>query len=341
MGKRDREERDGRVSARKRAETHTSGFTSNAYKLPAGVEEFQVEKAGIKRLDIIPYRVGAGNPQAEEGEIYFERTYFVHRGIGADEGMYVCPAKTAGKKCPICQDALRMRRDPDGDKELIKALAPRERQLFNVIDLDNREAGVQVWEMSFHNFGKMLDARIKDSDDEEDGYAFFSDLKAGMTLKVGFADASFSGNKFLEASSIDFKPRAKPYNKSILDEATCLDECLIILPYDKLKAIYLQEEDEEEEERPTSSSRSGTGGRTSRPSEPEDEEEEEEEETPPPKKKRKPAPVEEEDDEDEPEPPPKKKKPKPAPVEEEDEEEEEEPDEPPKLKKKPKRAPEP
>ena len=237
---RERRERS-KVSARKRAEEHKSGFSSKCYKVPDGTRMFSVKTEGVKRLDIIPYTVpeGANNPFAEAGELHFERTYYTHRDVGPDGDMYPCLKKTFNKPCPICDHRAAMLKDPDADENDVKALAPKERQLWNIFDHDDPDRGVQLWDFSFHLFGKQLDARVNNSD-EEDGYEFFADPDEGMTLKVGFKEQSFGGNTFYQAETIDFKARKGPLDDELLEKALVLDSTLIRYDYDELKEIFLQ-----------------------------------------------------------------------------------------------------
>ena len=235
-----------RLSAKRWAETADSGFTPTVVALPEGVSFFSPKKAGTYRLEIIPYEVpakpkGGQNPNAQAGELHYERTYFSHRGIGADEKSYVCPAKTAGKPCPICEHRKELMRSKDSDEDLIKALAPKQRQLWNVYDHGDAEKGVQVWDISFHLFGKQLKATINNAD-EDDGWEYFADPADGLTLRVGMEEKSFAGNSFLEAASIGFKARREPLADEILDAANPLDDLLVLVDYDKLKSIFLQEE---------------------------------------------------------------------------------------------------
>ena len=328
-----REQRE-RTSYRQRAESHKSGFDSTSLKLPDGVNLFSVDKAGVKRVDLLSYRVGTRNPYAKEGTLHPELTYFTHRGIGADSNTFVCPKKTAGKRCPVCEDRRRMLNDKDGDEDLIKDLAPKERQLWVVKDHEAPDRGFQVWDISFHLFGKKLDAAVKNSD-EEDGYEFFADNQDGLTLKIGFGEKSFGSNTFYEAETIDFKPRKENYAKDVADELPCLDDLLIILPYEKLKAIYLQTEGDEPDE-------SEAEERPTRRKKPQTEEEDDddwtakgmaadEDDDPPPKKpagkKPRPAPA---DDDDDDAPPPKKANPGKKPNAKEDDWDEEFEDGPPK-----------
>lgn len=250
MSKRKKDKEKKRIrgaAARNRAEKHSSGF-STAIAVPEGTERFK-EKAGKPyRLDIIPFTLKESNAYADKGEVYFEVTIWVHYGIGANQSPYICPAKQVGEKCPICEYRTKLSKDPDADEQLLKDLAPKQRQLFRIIDTKDKDKGIQLWEISFHNFGKQLDARIRNSD-EDDRYNEFYELEDGFTLRIGFADTSFGGGKpFPKAESIDFKSRAEDYDEDTLDEGPDLDECIKILEYDELKQIHLQTSDEEEGE---------------------------------------------------------------------------------------------
>jgi len=247
MVRRDKKRRGKVRSARKRAEEHKSGFERTSVKPPDGVEMFSPDKAGVYRIDIVPYTVTTDtNPYAEEGDQHFERTFFTHRAIGPNEDTVVCLAKTFKKPCPVCEHRAKLAKDPDADEQLVKDLGPKERQLWNVLDHDEEDKGVQLWDISFHLFGKQLDARVKNSD-EDDGYEYFHDPNEGMTLKVGMAERSFAGNKFLEAESIDFKKR-KPLDDDILDAAVVLDDCLVEMDYDSLKKMFLQTGDDDDDQ---------------------------------------------------------------------------------------------
>ncbi len=259
MSSRDkREERKSKVvSARKRVEQHEAGGGLSTLKLPSGCNLFQVKQAGPKRFDIIPYTVGKGNPFSDPGEMYFERTYYTHRGIGPNNESVVCMYKTFKKPCFICEHRGKLAKDPDTDEKVIKELAPKERQLFNVFDHKDKDRGVQIFENSFHTFGKMLDEYIKNAD-EEDHYEYFADPKRGSTLKVGFSEEKMGGYSFLKASSFEFKLRTEPLDSELLEKAYCLDDLIRQPTYEEVKKLMLQtgdgdddeNEDEDEDEKP-------------------------------------------------------------------------------------------
>ena len=252
--KKDRASRSTAASARRRAEKHQNGFEPSALKVPEGVQMFQLKTGKPLRLDILPYEVSGDNPYADKGELHYERTFFVHRGIGAEPmNTYVCPRKTANKPCPVCEYRSGLMNGDVDEKEeneqLFKTLAPKERQLFNVIDLNEKDKGVQLWDCSYHLFGKMLDAEIRNAD-EDDDFINFSDLEGGKTLKLGVEERQFGqGKPFAAVETIHFKNRREDYEEGIFDAIIDLDEALKVLSYDELKKILLEAEPDEDEDK--------------------------------------------------------------------------------------------
>jgi len=234
----------GRVSARGRAENARGAFDSNYLNIPQNVGLIKIESdTKPRKFDLLPYYVGQHNPYAPDaGMMHYELTYFVHSNIGPNEDKVLCPAKTRKQRCPICEEQQRMSRDRNIDKELVKALNVKERQLFNVMDLEEPNAGVQIWDISYHLFGKLLNKYITDSlNDPDDEYKqYFADPREGSSLKVSFAAKSFNGGNFYEAMTIDFRKRQTPYGKSIMEKVHNLENCLKILSYDELTRLFLQ-----------------------------------------------------------------------------------------------------
>jgi len=235
-------------AAKRRAQKHKGMFDPTAFSVPEGVSLFVIKDEKPKRLDILPYAVkGDSNPYADKGELHYERTYYVHRGVGAEKNSYVCPSKTAGLRCPICEWRTKATADPDADEETIKKLAPKERQLFNVIDLKEKDKGIQLWDISYHLFGKRLDAEIRNADEDEN-YDTFADLEGGSTLKMVFSEQSFNKQPYFEIESLAFKARNEDYDDDILDQVADLDDAIILLEYDELKKILLQTTEDEDED---------------------------------------------------------------------------------------------
>ncbi len=343
MSRKDREKRKIR-SARDRAEKHVDGFSASSLSIPEGVSMFKLKK-GVMFIDIIPYVVGKGNPFADEGEIHYERTYFNHKNIGPNGDSFICLKKTQGKPCPVCEYRAKLASDPDSDEDTIKEMGPKERQLFNVIDLKDQDKGIQLFESSYHLFGRLIDEAIKEPDEEaeSEGWDKFHDPENGLTLKLTVVDSTFNGRTFQQVSRIDFRSRKKQYEESIIDDAHCLDEVLKIKSYDDLKKALLQgggDDEADEDDKKIYHNPRSLGSKKSAPKEEaeedEDEDELEEEEEKPLAKKpglKKPVPKKEEeeddeaddwDDEEEEEKKPASKKPSSKKVEEDEEEEDDE-----------------
>jgi hypothetical protein len=324
------------TAARERAEKQSTGFIGAYLDLPKGVQLFK-PKTGTMLLDILPYAAGKGNPWAEPGNLHWERTFYVHRGIGANSDSFLCPRMTRKEKCPVCEHRLTLIKEGDEDnEELIKDLSPKQRQLFNVINLKDPDKGVQIWDISYHLFGKILDARLRNSD-EEDGWEKFFFLEDGLTLKIGFAEKTFGGATFHEVETIDFKSRKEDYDDEILEQVHNLDKMLIVPDYSDLKKTFLEtREEEEDEDEEDEDNHKPKAKKRVKDEDEEDTEEEDEDEKPKAKKK---TPKDGDDwddfDEDEDEKPKAKKKPSKDEEEEADEDEEEDEDEKPaKAKKK-------
>lgn len=227
-------------------------------QLPEDVKRFAPKK-GTYKLDVIPYTVSAKkHPDGvAAGELWCRRPFLIHYGIGVDNKPQVCP-RTIGKPCPICEYYERERKRPGADEDALKEIRAKARELYNVIDLDNEDDGIQVLEMSYHLFGKLLENEINEADDDE--VAGFAELKGGKTLKVRFSESSMGTNKFLEATRIDFLDR-DDYKKSILDDVVDLDTVFNILPYEELEAVFLEDEgasmagDDDDDDKPKSKSK--------------------------------------------------------------------------------------
>ena len=283
-----------------------SGSRAVGYlKLPTGTNLFQPDvKKKRANLNFIPYKIKtAGNPdEIPVGENWYRRGYKIHRNVGPEEKTVVC-LKSIGKRCPVCEEYARLKKDADADPDTAEALKPKFRYLYNVQDILDVEKGIQIWDISEALFQRALDKEIKDGDDK---LACFAEIEDGLVVVARFESKSLGGRDFLSCDRVDFKDRDEALEKSILKEAIDLDTLLITYSYDDLKAILMgadeeadakskDEDEEEEEEKPKRKAKVV--------------DEEEEEEAP---KKRK---VSSDDDDDD--APPKKRK----VVDEEEEEE--------------------
>ncbi len=222
-----------RDRVRKRAETRKSSGGLSTLDLPEGVELFKPEKGSVE-FDIVPYRVSVDtHPEVKKGELWYERTYLAHRNVGPDEQFLVCP-RTIGKRCPICEEHQKLKRDPNAEDEVVDALRAKERELFNVV-LKDGDGSVMVLDISTYLFGRMLEEEIRDGDLEVAGFA---ELKGGKTLKVRWVEKKMGKQAFVEAGRIDFIDRDDLDEDETLDAVVDLDRILKILSYEEIEKIF-------------------------------------------------------------------------------------------------------
>jgi len=233
-----------RAGSTKRDALRRSGGDWTTLRVPENVEIFQPE-AKKYELSIVLYKAGDDNPYADSGAWYYERTFWAHRGVGPNNKFRLCLAKTSDKPCPICELMVKMQRDSDCDKDVVKAMRPSERQLWLVFDHAEPDKGVQLWEISYYAFGRLLEDRRTNADEDEEYMREFDDPKSGSRLRVTFAKEPIpGGGSFLKATAIDFKPRRNGLDDSLLDHGICLDDLLVYPDYNELKKEFLMEFEE-------------------------------------------------------------------------------------------------
>ena len=256
----------------------------NYIKIPDNKKiSFFQPKEGEFELDFLPYEVTSENhPKGmKPGDLWAQKSIKVHYGIGAEEKSYICP-KTIGKKCPICEMRAEMVNDPTADEKLIKDLAPKDRAIYQVIDLADEKKGVQLWDYSYHLFEKRLLGDINKTENASTAsgrkrsstpHGGFADLEGGQTLIVSFIEKKMGPNKFYECDRIDAVDR-DDYDENILDDTLDLDSVIEILEYDKLKAIFLAIDEKDStagrkgrDEEPAETSTRTRRGKTEEPAE--------------------------------------------------------------------------
>lgn len=310
----------------RRRETAESGF-SDMFALPKGMGMFALQSTGTKRIDVIPYTVGEGNPNAEPDAFYWERTFFIHRNVGVNNEMVICPARTVKKRCPICEYRAKLSQDPDAEEKTVKALAPSKRMLMNVVDMkkDPKREKVKVWHISHWYFGKAMDIALAAAyEDHEDNMDNFCDPEDGHYLKC-VAEQGYEQRGY-EVVRVDFVPRKHDLADETLEAVACLDDILVIKSHEELKEMFFattDEDEDDEDETPKKKKSKKKKRRESEEDEDEGDEGEEGDEDEGEGEEEEPEPEEEDWDEEEEEKPKKKKSKKKKKRKEPKEEEEE------------------
>lgn len=236
-----RKHKSMRQKARERAQSRESAGGVHYLNMPEDHEFFKVVK-GRNNFSILPYEISVDNhPYVEKGELWYQRTMWVHYNVGIEEKTEICLLKTFKEKCPICERRMELMRSEDSNDEEADELKPKQRELFNVLNEDDE---IQLLYISHFNFGKLLEEEILEDED----CGGFADIEDGHSLSVRFKMETFAGNKFLKASKIDFKSR-KDLKESILDDVLDLDAVMVPKSYDDLYNAFWDVEKEDRTEK--------------------------------------------------------------------------------------------
>jgi hypothetical protein len=299
MSKRDRERRgDDLMDTDTWLGGQTSSGGSLCFKPPSKAPLFQPDKGGTYLLDVYPYRATEANPKSEShGKRVPDCMYFRHVGIGPNRDKVLCPGQTYRRKCYICDYRAKLGSNPDRDKDVEKQLADlmaKQRQIWNVFNHDEPKKGWQIFEISFHLFGKQIMERIANSRPKEMARykTWWHPGEAGMTVEALATEKTNPGYpSFIDFGQITFRDRSSKLISRLdgLGDPFCLDKCLRETPYGEVKKIFLatggaDDEDEEDEDDTDDSDL--------------DDEDEEDEDDAPKKKSKKSKKDEEEDDEE-------------------------------------------
>lgn len=235
---------------------HSSGGRQT-FTIPPGLSFWKPKKSGSHNIDLVPYvvteainRFPEGNRFARPGRLYYERTYWCHSRIGVNEDAFTCPAKTFGTRCPVCDEKGRLRASPSKENdEKAKALQWSERQLFLVWDHDERDKGVQLWDVANYNFGKQLDQFIKGARPaKKEAYRRFFDPYDGFSLRItGEEKPMGGGGKNTIYSINEFFEREVEIPDQILTHGHDLDAMVKVLSFEGLRDVFRGTADPDEE----------------------------------------------------------------------------------------------
>lgn len=197
--------------SQERGKSSTGRDGSSYVKLPEGVEWFKPEyKEGkttaIYYLNVIPFVACKYNQEAEEGELWFRSKFRLGR-VGAEMERVVSPS-TFGERCPMSELFFEQRDNPDIKKSELDKLGTKQRELYYVVDVKEKNGPVRLLDMSQFLFGKILDEEMNSEEYEEQEYdtIMFSDPEEGRTLKVTFVQETYHPPK---GKPVDYSKASK------------------------------------------------------------------------------------------------------------------------------------
>jgi hypothetical protein len=213
------------------------------------VSFFKPEK-GRNEIDIIPYEVATNNhPQKlEKGEIDYKLDVWVHRRVGVSEGHYLCMEKTFGKACFICEELKKMIDSGAAGKKEIEAIKAKRRVFYNVIDLNDEDAGIQILEGAHFFYQKEIIEEAEESADGEGEILPFAEIDEGWTVRFRGSEEKYEKNTYIKPKNFTLIEREEQYDDSIIDDAYSLDEMLVIPDYETVKNGFLGIDSDDEDD---------------------------------------------------------------------------------------------
>jgi len=199
-------------------------------------------KDGQHIIDIIPYKAGSNDPLTPKGEETYTFEFFVHRNVGPNNSMIICPAATWNKPCPVCEHRQKLRESGVASDEW-KKLFPRGRNLYNIICYDpgEEQKGIQIWESpSFYSEKNIL--AIANKPKRGGGFTTvnFPDPEDGKS--IGFTvEPPKSKDDFTSYLGFNFIDRDYSIDEELLESALTLDEIVQILEYKEIEELYYGE----------------------------------------------------------------------------------------------------
>jgi hypothetical protein len=251
MGKLSKEEKRERLKKRQEERGVKAGFTRHLLDL-SGYDEvkFYQLKKGKNFIDILPYEVSTNrHPEGiPAGEDDYKLEIWQHTNIGVNEDRVLCLKKTYGKKCPICEERQSMLDSgKDWKDESVKALAPKIRCYYNVIDIseESETDNIQIFETSGASewFEDLLSTESKEGGE----IVPFYDLEEGKTVVCRCKEDTFNKKKFAKPERIDFEDRDE-YPDKTYEEVFPLEALLIVPTYDEVTKLFLGLDEDKPEE---------------------------------------------------------------------------------------------
>lgn len=233
-----------------RAKSGGSGISKWDYGAYTDVKWLSKLEPGIKcQFDIIPFVVTTDRHpdivqlrkdwEGQDEILDHYVMYYQHRGLGVEgKTSIICPNKTWGHPCPICEerDAL-MKAGKDWKDEEVSELKPVARTLMNVVLTDNPDE-ILLFDYSYAWFYENVQKKLRRMDDDEEQFWIADVTKEGRTIRCYPEASSFNSTMAGEFKSIDFIPKKNTFDESIIDEAYKLDTMLREYSYDEIKAIF-------------------------------------------------------------------------------------------------------
>lgn len=236
-----RQKRDDLAGETTRA-VETSADSGKSYRtifipdaIPKGIGFW---KCGLGEhfVDFIPWFSGKNHPTEPIEKQIFHLDLYVHQGVGAERGNWVCTQSTMKLPDTICNYISKNR----PAKEEWNQIKPKRRCVYLVWVHDTpeeEEKGIQIWECAHHSVQRQIDAIALMP--KTGAPIIYSDVDVGKTIRFKVTSAGkfrtpdgrdAESREYLGFSLFD---RTEPIPDELLEMVFCLDDAVLWKPSDK------------------------------------------------------------------------------------------------------------
>jgi hypothetical protein len=203
--------------------------------IPKGVGFWKCS-LGEHFVDFIPWFSGKGHPTEPVEKQIFHLDLYVHQGVGAERGNWVCTQSTMKLPDTICNYISKNR----PAKEEWNQIKPKRRCVYLVWVHDTpeeEEKGIQIWECAHHSVQRQIDAIALMP--KTGAPIIYSDVDVGKTIRFKVTSAGkfrtpdgrdAESREYLGFSLFD---RSEPIPDELLEMVFCLDDAVLWKPADK------------------------------------------------------------------------------------------------------------
>jgi len=232
------------VSAEAMIAAAPGGNKATYLKLPDKVKLFKPDKGKEYKLIFLPWKAGKGNPAAAEVKWTANRYIFTPMGIGPAEEHYLCPARSYGKPCAVCDQFAHLRNLGKGDeyyKDVLAPLRAKERELWfiHVMDLKGEPENLMIWDESIHLFGNAFRVLFPKRTETRN----FSSPDEGCVVSIDAREKKIGNSSCVDCTQgIYIEKRKDPLPEwledVIYDCKFCPDKFVTEAPAGKLKSLF-------------------------------------------------------------------------------------------------------
>jgi len=147
---------------------------------------------GNNRIRLTPY---------PHGDVPFIE-YYYHYNLSGDKKPVLCPKRTFGKECPVCDFVATLWKGGSDDEKLAKQLNAKLRIHSPIIDREKEEDGIQLFSYGSQLYEKLLETML------DPDYGDIADPENGRDVTVKYEPAS-KGQPFPKTDIMP-KPKVTP-----------------------------------------------------------------------------------------------------------------------------------